>query len=112
MLLLCRCIAGTSLQEALAQALLCPLLEPGGAAESWQVPEKGEGWRPVWQANTAGATENVENQLYSIRRNGGRNFIVRRPHPYYKVDRWNTFPSTPSKPLRTRRHSLMICNVV
>ena len=89
----CRCIAGTSLQQALSQALLCPLLDPKAPQDvgvpSWGIPEKGKGWRPVWR----GDEEDSLGQLYSLRVLNGSSYIVKRPDPFYKVERWVFFRS-------------------
>ncbi len=82
-----RSISGTSLQQALSQALLCPLLGPGFPAsmqnQAWGVPLKEKDWRPVWQ----GREEVLQPQFYTTRRCGGRRFVVRQPLSYYTVER-------------------------
>lgn len=75
------------MQQALSQALLCPVLDSkapqGIACPSWGIPEKGKGWRPVWR----GEGEDALGQLYSVRVLNGSNHIVKRPDPFYRVER-------------------------
>ena len=75
-------MAGTTLQEALAQALKCPLLGPEEADDrrkAWAVPlkKKGAWWRPVWRKDAA--QEGGESELYTLRTRHGKRYIVRRP---------------------------------
>lgn len=85
----CRIGEGVCLQQALSQALLCPLRGHNYFPLTlqntvWDIPLKGEGWRPIWQAEAGDPTPAMQ---YTTRKRGDQKFIVRLPDALYTVHR-------------------------
>ena len=87
----CRVGEGVCLQQALSQALLCPLRGHNYFPLTlqntvWGIPLKGEGWQPVWQGEAGDPTPAAQ---YTTRKRGDQKFIVRLPDALYTVHRCN-----------------------